>query len=58
MDIETEKLEKELYESSLTAYFMKRLATTAGMTEGSIIEVQVLKPLPNFFDRHGIQNAS
>ena len=54
LNIETEKLEKELYESSLTAWFMKPLATTAGMGERSINEVQVLKELPDFFDRHGV----
>ena len=55
---DTEALEKELYNASLTAWFMKPLATTAGMREGSVNELQVLKALPKFFERHILKPLS
>ena len=52
------KLKKELLKASLESWAMKPLVATAGMKEGILNEIQVLKALPQFFQANQASNIT
>ena len=48
---------RALYKASLSAWAMKPLIATAGMKEGTINEVEVLRAIPKFMKDHKVENT-
>ena len=51
-------LRTNLYKASLDSWAMKPLVSTAGMKEGTVNEIQVLRAIPAFLEEHCALNAS